>query len=321
MIIITGAYGFIGSNLVSDIEYKLAEELVLVDVFGHGDKWKNISNRKCHIMLEPQELESFIRDKYSAISCIIHLGANSSTVEDDVDLLINNNYRFSVKLLELCTVYNIRFIYASSASVYGDGKMGFKDSDNTMDIQNLTPLNAYGWSKKLLDERCAELGFKNAVGLRFFNVYGPNEYHKGEQASVVLKWYSRIKQDLPIQLFKSYSPNYKDGFQERDFVFVQDCVDVIIWMIQNTAVTGIYNVGTGQAHSFVDIVICIEDILNKKAVYSFIDMPDSIRKHYQYHTKADISKLRDSGFNKEMTSLEDGIRLYISQYLNTNNYR
>lgn len=321
MIVITGAYGFIGSNLVAEMERKLTEELVLVDTFGHGDKWKNLSNRRLHIMLEPQQIEGFIRDNHNSISCIIHLGANSSTVEDDVDLLYNNNYRFSTRLLDLCSIYGIRFLYASSASVYGDGKMGFNDSDNILDIQSLKPLNAYGWSKKILDEHCAARGYKNIVGLRFFNVYGPNEYHKGEQASVVFKWYNQIKNSLPIGLYKSYSSGYKDGFQKRDFVFVQDCVDVILWMIHNTAINGIFNVGTGCAHPFIDIVASIENVLRKKAIYSFVDMPDRIRKHYQYYTEADISKLRDSGYNKEMTSLEDGIQTYIKQYLNTNNYR
>ena len=321
MIVITGAYGFIGSNLVAEMESKLTEELVLVDVFGHGDKWKNLSNRKLHLMLEPQQIESFIQEKYNSISCLIHLGANSSTVEEDVDFLLNNNYRFSCRLLDLCSIYNIRFLYASSASVYGDGRMGFKDSDDILDIQNLKPLNAYGWSKKLLDEQCAKRGFKNIVGLRFFNAYGPNEYHKGEQASVVLKWYNQINNSTPVGLFKSYSSSYKDGFQQRDFVFVQDCVDVIIWMIQNTAINGIFNVGSGYAHPFMDIVTGIESVLSKNAIITFVDMPDRIKRHYQYFTKADISKLRNSGYNKEMICLEDGLQLYIRQYLNTNNYR
>lgn len=321
MIVITGAYGFIGSNLVAELEHKSKEELVLVDVFGHGYKWKNISNRFLHKMMEPQALVDFIRDNHGTISCVIHMGANSSTVEDDVDNLVNNNYRFSVAILTICIEYGIRFIYASSASVYGRGNLGFKDSDTLEDIDSLQPLNAYGWTKKIFDAECAKHNFNNIVGLRFFNVYGPNEYHKGEQASVIYKWYTKLIIDSPIYLFKSYDENYIDGYQERDFVFVQDCIDVIIWMMENTAVNGLFNIGTGCAHPFINIINNLETLLKKKATYSYIDMPDNIKLHYQYHTQADISKLRLVGYKKPMTPLYDGMNVYINQYLNLDKNR
>lgn len=321
MIVVTGAYGFIGSNLVAELECKDNQELVLVDKFGKGYKWKNILNRKIHTMIEPEGLVDFIRENHDAITCVIHLGANSSTVEEDVDLLVNNNYRFSAKIVALCSEFKIRFIYASSASVYGNGNKGFKDSDVPADINELKPLNAYGWSKKLLDEECAKKGFDNIVGLRFFNVYGPNEFHKGDQSSVILKWYNGIRIESSIDLFKSYDENYQDGYQERDFVFVQDCVDVICWLIRNPHVNGIFNVGTGNAHPFIDIIINLEHLLNKKVVCNYIDMPKNIREHYQYHTLADISKLRYAGYKKEMTSLENGMKIYVTQYLNYNKNR
>ena len=319
MIVITGAYGFIGSNLVTELECKSNEELVLVDYFGTNMKWKNMVARRLHTMLEPHQLLNFIDNNYKRISCIIHLGAISSTTEEDVDKLIHNNFLYTINLLDACNAYRIRMIYASSASVYGNGELGFNDSDAVEDISSLRPLNAYGWSKKLIDEACAKRNFVNIVGLRFFNVYGPNEYHKEEQASVVYKWYNGMKHDATISLFRSYVPEYEDGGQLRDFVYIQDCIDAILWFLGKPDIAGVYNVGTGCARSFMDIITILERIMQKKARYEFVDMPEQIKLHYQYNTKANLSKLRKAGFTKEMMTLDRGIEQYVTLYLNTNN--
>lgn len=321
MIVITGAYGFIGSNLVAELESQSNEELVLVDEFGVGDKWKNMLGRRLHTMIRPHEIFEYIENNRNKISCVIHMGAISSTIAEDVDGLIDNNYRFSIHLVELCSAYEIRIIYASSASVYGNGEMGFIDTDDVASISQLRPLNAYGWSKKLIDEECAKRQFKNIVALRFFNVYGPNEYHKGEQASVIYKWYTLLKSDQPISLFRSYLPECKDGYQKRDFVYVQDCIDVVLWFMRNKEKEGVFNVGTGIARTFVDIIEHHEYILQKKAQCVYVDMPEQIRKHYQYYTRAELSKLRQAGYVKNMMSLEDGISAYITSYLNNKYYR
>lgn len=321
MIIITGAYGFIGSNLVAVLENQINEELVLVDEFGTGDKWKNISGRRSHTMIRPREIFDFVENNNDKISCVIHMGAISSTIAEDVDGLIENNYRFSIKLIELCDAYKIRIVYASSASVYGDGENGFIDADDVASISQLRPLNAYGWSKKLIDEECAKRQFKNIVSLRFFNVYGPNEYHKGEQVSVIYKWYTLLKSDQPLCLFRSYFPEYRDGYQKRDFIYVQDCIDVILWFMKNKDKEGVFNVGTGVARPFVDIIENLEYILQKKAQCVYIDMPEQIQKHYQYYTRAELTKLRQVGYEGDMMSLEEGINTYITSYLNKKYYR
>ncbi|MEM8833923.1 MAG: ADP-glyceromanno-heptose 6-epimerase, partial [Pseudomonadota bacterium] len=260
MIIVTGGAGFIGSNLVAGLEEKGHEDVVVCDVLGTDDKWRNIAKREIKDIVHPDRLFDYLETHKDAITVIFHIGAISSTTETDVDLIADTNIVLSRRLWKWCGKNQKRFIYASSAATYGEGNQGFDDVETPEDLQNLRPLNAYGWSKHVFDRRVARVMQKQNeptptqwAGLKFFNVYGPNEYHKGEQMSVICKLYPQVVAGAAAKLFKSHRDEYEDGGQLRDFVYVKDCVNVMLWLLENDSVNGLFNVGTGKARSFKDL--------------------------------------------------------------------
>jgi len=322
MIIVTGGAGFIGSNIVAELQDKGYKDIVVVDWLGNDDKWKNIAKRELAAVISPDNLLAYIEKHKTEITAIIHMGAISTTTETDVDLIINSNFNLSWNLWEFCCDNNIQYIYASSAATYGDGTLGFVDDNNLNALNQLRPLNPYGWSKALFDRKVArEVQEKRKlpkqyVGLKFFNVYGPNEYHKGGQKSVVAHIFPLVKNNEEVKLFKSYNAKYADGQQLRDFVWVGDVVDVIIWMLENKHVNGIFNVGTGEARSFYDLAKATWVAMDKLPKIGYKEMPETLRDKYQYYTQADLINLRKAGYSKPMTTLEEGIKQYVQRYLN-----
>ena len=322
MIIVTGGAGFIGSNIVADLEQQKYKDIVVVDWLGSDDKWKNIAKRELAAVIAPEQLNDFLHEHIDEIDAIIHMGAISATTEKDVDLIIQSNFQLSWNLWCFCRDYQKQFIYASSAATYGDGSLGFNDSDNLDFLNQLRPLNPYGWSKVLFDRKVAREVLekrktpKQYAGLKFFNVYGPNEYHKGGQKSVVAHIFPQVKNNQEVKLFKSYNKDFADGQQMRDFVWVGDCVNVILWLLKNTQINLLFNVGTGQARSFYDLAKATWTAMDKAPLIGFKDMPEELRGKYQYYTQANLDKLRAAGYNYPMTSLEDGIRLYVQNFLN-----
>lgn len=321
MIIVTGGAGFIGSNILAGLEKQGYKDIVVVDWLGNGDKWKNIAKRELAAIIAPENMMEYIQKHVDEIEAVVHMGAISTTTETDVDLITRSNFELSWKLWEFCCDHNKQFIYASSAATYGDGSQGFVDDNSLSSLNALRPLNPYGWSKAIFDRKVAREVHegrktpKQYVGLKFFNVYGPNEYHKGGQKSVIAHIFPQVRNDEEVKLFKSYNPKYKDGEQLRDFVWVGDIVSVILWMLKNPSVNGIYNVGTGQARSFYDLAKATWVAMEKKPKIGFKDMPETLRDKYQYYTKADLSNLRKAGYTKDMISLEDGIKQYVQQFL------
>nr|WP_293533561.1 ADP-glyceromanno-heptose 6-epimerase [Prevotella sp.] len=317
MIIVTGATGFIGSNLLVEMEKRGFNDIIAVDWFGNSEKWKNIETLFSTRFIFPEQLDDILKCYEKRIEAIIHLGGISSTIETNADLIVKNNNQLSIKLYEFCKSLNIPFIYASSAATYGNGSKGFSDNDDIEYLKKLKPQNLYGWSKCYIDRFIAQDLSKNknttqVVGLKFFNVYGPNEYHKKGQTSVMYKFYKELRDTHKIKLFKSYHTAYRDGEQQRDFVYVDDCVDVILWMLAHSSVKGLFNVGTGQARTFIDIANIINSHFDNIADIEFIEMPLALQRHYQYHTCADISKLRMVGYKNTFHTIEEGINKYIN---------
>lgn len=326
MIIVTGGAGFIGSNIVAELEKQGYKDIVVVDWLGSDDKWKNIAKRELAAIVSPENMLEYIKDNEKQIEAIIHMGAISATTEKDVDLIIRSNFEQSWKLWEFCRDNHKQFIYASSAATYGDGNLGFIDRNDLEYLNQLRPLNPYGWSKALFDRKVSREVFENRrtppqyAGLKFFNVYGPNEYHKGGQKSVVAHIFPEVKAGNEVKLFKSYNPKYKDGEQLRDFIWVGDCVSVVMWLLKNPSVSGLFNVGTGTARSFCDLAKATWKAMGKEPKIGFKDMPEVLKDKYQYYTQADLSNLRAKGYNKPMTSLEEGIRQYVQDFLNQEDF-
>lgn len=321
MIIVTGGAGFIGSNILAGLEQDGFTDLVSVDWLGRGDKWRNIAKRELFAILTPDQLDDFLAAHRGRIDAIIHMGAISTTTETDVDLIVRQNVQLTWRLWEYCRDNDVRFIYASSAATYGGGEHGFDDRDDLKYLNALRPLNPYGWSKAFIDRRIArELQCRRCtppqhVGLKFFNVYGPNEYHKGGQKSVIAHIFPDVVAGRAVKLFKSYNPKYADGWQLRDFVWVGDIVNVIKWFLHNPCVSGLFNVGSGRARSFYDLARATADAAGRPLNIEFTDMPESLRDKYQYYTCANINKLRAVGYDAPMTELEDGIAQYVRNYL------
>jgi len=320
MIVVTGGAGFIGSNLLAALESR--GELVVVDHLGNGDMWRNIAKRELADVIHPYDFHDWLKGRSSEqIQAIFHMGAISSTTETDVDLIVENNVRLSLDLFRWCAQEKVRFIYASSAATYGDGTYGFQDDDAVAELAQLQPLNAYGWSKHMVDRRLARVLREGGslppqcVGLKFFNVYGPNEYHKGSMRSVVHQLHPQIVDGAAAKLFRSHHPDYQDGGQLRDFIYVKDVVDVMMWVFDHPQVQGLYNVGTGQARSFADLASAVFAALGKEPRFEFIDTPLEIRDKYQYFTQAEMGKLRAAGYTRAFTSLEDGVKDYVLAYL------
>ncbi|MCZ0963689.1 ADP-glyceromanno-heptose 6-epimerase [Paracoccus benzoatiresistens] len=322
MILITGAAGFIGSNIVADLEEACIGPVAVCDWFEDSDKWRNLAKRDITEFIPPNEIFDWLRGR-TDITGIVHMGAISATTERNVDLLVERNITMTVKLWDWCANAEVPFIYASSAATYGALEKDLVDSQKPEDLAALRPLNGYGWSKnatdKILMRRVAN-GEKcppQWAGLKFFNVYGPNEYHKGSMMSVVAKFFEPVRTGEIVRLFKSDRTGIADGQQMRDFVYVKDCTAAIIWLLRNPSVSGLFNIGTGNARSFDDLVRAIGLALSIPVKIEYIDMPENLKGRYQYFTQAEMTKLRKSGFEAPFHSLEAGVRDYVNSYLNT----
>ena len=317
MILITGGAGFIGSNTVN---YFLNRGEKVVSVDWHNKKNQKYFPNKTFEIVSPKNLEKFLKTNRKKISIVIHLGAVTSTVEEDLNLIIENNLHLSIKLWEWCQINKKRFIYASSAATFGNGDHGFSDDSDDAYLSKLIPLNLYGWSKHIIDriiwKKFNEKKIKTqCVGLKFFNVYGPNEFHKKDMRSIVLKIYEKIEFNKIVKLFKSHNPAYEDGEQLRDFVYVKDVTEIIYWFTKNKNISGLFNIGSSKPESFNKLTECVYRTCNKQKKIEYVNTPKSIRKQYQYFTKATTQKLRKSGYNKKFYTLEDGINDYIQNYL------
>lgn len=323
MFMITGGAGFIGSNIAAAIESQKLGDIAICDVLGTDDKWRNIAKRALRDIVHPSKLFEYLDQNIKNIDAIIHMGAISATTEKDADKIVENNFMLSRYLWLWCSKHSVPFIYASSAATYGDGNEGFDDFDNAEFLAKLRPLNPYGWSKHAFDRIVSDniYGAKKEgappqwAGLKFFNVYGPNEYHKGDQMSVICKLYPQVVAGASARLFKSHNPQYEDGGQLRDFIYVQDCVDVVLWLLQNKKVSGLFNVGTGKARSFKDLALSTFAAAKTPPKIHYMDMPEELRGKYQYFTQANMDKLRSAGYSKNMISLEDGVRDYVERYM------
>lgn len=313
MIIVTGAAGFIGSCVVSKLNKEDEKNIIVVDVLRKNAKWKNLRNLDFFDYLDRDQLFDYLKSAKD-IEAIIHMGACSATTETDTHYLMENNYRYTLKLAEYCIENNTRLVYASSAATYGDGLMGTDDNEKL--LHKLQPMNMYGYSKQAFDLKAFREGWlNNIVGLKFFNVYGPNEYHKGDMSSVVYKAFNQIKEHGYVNLFKSHRSDYKDGEQKRDFIYVMDAVDIVLFFLHNPKLGGIYNVGSGKARMFRDLVSATFKAMNLDTNIKYIDMPEEIRDRYQYFTEAKMSKLRNSGYEDPTFSLEEGIKDYVQGYI------
>lgn len=315
MIVITGGTGFIGSNLVNSLNERY--NIYVSDWIKPNIYLQNFDRKK---IVHPEKLINFININKNKITSIIHLGAITSTTEENVNLILKNNVFLSEYLWNFCCINKKRFIYASSAATYGNGINGFDDDRNHSYYEKLEPLNIYGWSKHIFDRfvlKSIEQGRKPLqwVGLKFFNVYGPHEFHKGEMRSIVCKIYERVIREKSINLFKSHRKDYLDGEQLRDFIYVEDVINIIIWLLKKEKINGIFNIGTGEPKSFKDIASLVFKFCNKEKKITYVNMPKNIRSQYQYFTKANVKKLRKHGYKRKFTSLEKGIKSYINNYL------
>jgi ADP-L-glycero-D-manno-heptose 6-epimerase len=320
MIIITGGSGFIGSALVWKLNQQGRDDIIIVDHFGENDKYKNLVPIKFQDVFDRDDFWNKVANgflKNYKAETIYHLGACSATTERDVKFLFHNNYEYSKFLCQNAIENNIRFVYASSAATYGDGSNGYSDDESKLEL--LRPLNPYGYSKHLFDLWLKHNGLLDKVaGLKYFNVYGPNEYHKNEMRSVVNKCFHQIKKSGKARLFKSFLKEFKDGEQKRDFVYVKDAVDMTLFFGENKVANGIYNIGTGKANSFNDFVRQIFKALDIKENIEYFDMPEILKDKYQCFTQADMGKLRKAGYNKNMTNILDAVTDYVKNYLNSN---
>jgi ADP-L-glycero-D-manno-heptose 6-epimerase len=291
-------------------------DVIIVDHLGMNDKWKNLVNIRFEDYIHKEDFYQMICDDSLPfdVTAIVHMGACSSTTERDADYLWENNYLYTKALAQWALKHGIRFIYASSAATYGDGTKGF--SDDHAAIDELMPINMYGYSKQVFDLWVLRNKLEDRIaGIKFFNVFGPNEYHKGDMTSVIFKAFHQIKQTGKVKLFKSYLPKYPDGGQLRDFVYVKDCIDVMWWLLQNQDVSGIFNLGTGKARTWNDLIRAVFAAMEMKTNIEYIEMPESLRNQYQYYTQAQMDKLQAAGCSVAFSSLEDSVRDYVVNYL------
>ncbi len=321
MIVVTGGAGFIGSALIAGLNARGVSDILVVDELGTDQKWRNLVGLEFSDYVEKGDfLEMVLADSApSEIEAVLHMGACSDTTERDMSFLIKNNYEYTKLLCQRTIESDIRFIYASSAATYGDGAKGFDDDQEK--LGELLPLNPYGYSKQLFDLWARRNGLLDRiVGLKYFNVFGPNEYHKADMRSFVIKSYEQVQATGKVRLFKSHEKGYADGEQKRDFIYVKDAVDMTLWFLDNPKVGGIFNIGTGQTRTWNDLVTAVFVAMGKEPNIEYIDMPDSIRNQYQYFTQAEMKKLRKAGYKKEITPLEDAIADYVKNYLKANGY-
>ncbi|MGN6310951.1 MAG: ADP-glyceromanno-heptose 6-epimerase [Xanthobacteraceae bacterium] len=319
MLLVTGGAGFIGSNLVAALNEAGRTDVAVCDWLGHDGKWRNLAKRQLADIVPPEQLAAWLQGR--KLDAVFHLGAISETTATDGDLVIETNFRLSTRLLDWCTVNPTPFIYASSAATYGDGEQGFVDDPSLAALRQLRPMNLYGWSKYQFDLTVAERVARGDklppqwAGLKFFNVFGPNEYHKGAMMSVLAKKFADIKAGRAIQLFKSHRDGIADGDQRRDFIYVDDVVRVMMWLFASLKVSGLFNVGTGHARSFRELMLAAYSALGAAPNIDYVDMPESIRGSYQYFTEGDVTRLCQAGYNGGFTKLEDAVGAYVRDFL------
>ncbi len=316
MIVVTGGAGFIGSAIVWRLNRMGEDKIIIVDELGTDDKWKNLVGLNFREFMNKDEFIKRVKEENVPfdIEAIIHMGACSATTEKDADYLMRNNHHYSVELCRYCLPRRARFIYASSAATYGDGTNGYLDNEN--ELEKLKPLNMYGYSKHLFDLWLKMNKIIDKVaGLKYFNVYGPNEYHKEDMRSVVHKAYQQILETGKVKLFKSYHPDYKDGEQKRDFVYVKDIVDMTLFFLEHHDKNGLFNAGSGKAHTWNELVTAIFKAMDKPVNIEYVDMPENLRGKYQYFTQAELKKIKDAGYSKPITPLDEGVADYVKNYL------
>jgi len=319
--IVTGGAGFIGSAFVWKLNSEGINDILIVDNLGETEKWKNLVNRSYADYVHKEDFRHMLdEDILSAdnIEAVVHLGACSSTTERDADYLMENNFHYTCDLAQWALSHDIRFVYASSAATYGNGSKGFDDDLDGID--RLRPINMYGYSKQLFDQWAIRRGLIDRMaGVKFFNVFGPNEYHKGDMTSVVFKSFRQIMDTGRVRLFKSHSPDYTDGGQKRDFVYVKDCVDVLWAFVRHPEINGIFNLGTGRARTWNDLVEAVFSAMNLPPQIDYIDMPESLRGQYQYFTEARMEKLQAAGLGADFHTLEEAVADYVKNHLQADN--
>src|ERR1700751_2309028 len=321
MLLVTGGAGFMGSKVGAALNEAGRADVAVCDLLGSDGKWRNLAKRQLADIVPPAELADWLKER--RLDAVIHLGAVSETTATDGDLVIESNFRLSMRLLDWCTASSTPFIYASSAATYGDGAQGFADDPSLAALKTLRPMNLYGWSKHLFDMAVIERAARGDrlppqwAGLKFFNVFGPNEYHKGAMMSVLAKRFDDIRAGRTVELFKSHRDGIADGDQRRDFIYVDDVGGVVMWLLATPNVSGLFNVGTGKARSFRDLMLAAYAALGTRPNIQYIDMPDQIRGSYQYFTQAQVDRLHGAGYNGGFTALEDAVGLYVKGFLNT----
>jgi ADP-L-glycero-D-manno-heptose 6-epimerase len=314
-IVVTGAAGFIGRNVVAALNARGERDIVVVDTLGTDDKWKNLRGLQVERVVPTGDLAAYLASPDAAsVRAIVHMGACSSTTERDADYLLANNYQYTVDLIQWSVAHGVRLVYASSAATYGDGSQGYGDADEV--TPTLRPLNMYGFSKQLTDLWALSHGYLDSVvGLKFFNVYGPYEEHKGDMRSLVSKAYVEVRDTGRMRLFRSHRPDYADGEQKRDFVYVDDAVDVVLYFLDHPEINGLYNCGTSRAATWLELTQALFDAVGREPEIEFVDMPEAIRDRYQYFTQSDGTKLRAAGYTRPFRDVSAGVREYVETFL------
>jgi ADP-L-glycero-D-manno-heptose 6-epimerase len=321
MLLVTGGAGFIGSNIVAALNEAGRADVAVCDLLGDGGKWRNLAKRQLADIVPPTELIAWLNGR--KLDAVIHMGAISETTATDGDLVVETNFRFSMRLLDWCAAHAVPFLYASSAATYGDGGQGFADDPSPTALKALRPMNLYGWSKHLFDMAVIERALRGEnlppqwAGLKFFNVFGPNEYHKGTMMSVLARRFDDIKAGRTVELFKSHRDGIADGDQRRDFIYVDDVVRVVMWLLATPKISGLFNVGTGKARSFKDLILSAYAALKITPNIRYIDMPLSIRDSYQYFTQSKVDRLQRAGYNGGFTPLEEAVGHYVKGFLDS----
>ena len=320
MLVVTGGGGFIGSVLTARLNAAGRGDIVIVDRFGKSEKWRNIAKRDFCEIVAIERLMEWLERFGSDVDAVFHMGAISSTTVVDADEVISANLNYSIALWRWCARTGKRLVYASSAATYGAGAAGFNDRGGIAALKRLRPLNLYGWSKHAFDMWAAREATSGRAppfwaGIKFFNVFGPNEYHKGDMMSLIAKNHRKIVNGEPVCLFKSYRPDFADGEQRRDFVYVKDCAEVMLWLLEHGRASGLYNLGTGEARSFHDLITAAAVAHGHAPIIEYVDMPEAIRPNYQYFTEARMDKLRQSGYGAPFTPLEQAVCDYVTSHL------